>query len=109
MDTLKAEVVLFLASHDSYGEMDGVLQIWIVCGEVIRNDSGSWRTGFSRNLGACLILMAKHWGILTILQVAWNKGFRHGSRSGAHLNECPSSHPCAPIVTHINRLRMWDW
>nr|ABN09774.1 hypothetical protein MtrDRAFT_AC152184g29v2 [Medicago truncatula] len=53
--------------------------------------------------------MAKHWGILTILQVAWNKGFRHGSRSGAHLNECPSSHPCAPIVTHINRLRMWDW
>ena len=66
---------------------DGALMLkdnQVVCGEVIRDDSGSWQTRFSRNLGACSILMVKHWGILTILQVAWNKGFCRDSNYGAH-------------------------
>jgi hypothetical protein len=32
-----------------------------VFSEVIHDDSGSWQIGFSRNLGACSILMAEHW------------------------------------------------
>ncbi|KAE8696204.1 hypothetical protein F3Y22_tig00110676pilonHSYRG00210 [Hibiscus syriacus] len=46
------------------------------CGGVIRNSSGEWISGFSRNIGRCSAYLAELWGVLDGLEVAWSLGVR---------------------------------
>lgn len=79
------------------------------CGGVFRNEVGAWLGGFSRNL-------AELWGILTALQLAWDKGIkrilleRDSTISVQFTTKgLPPSHPYGPIVSHIARLLQQDW
>ncbi|GAU20014.1 hypothetical protein TSUD_273490 [Trifolium subterraneum] len=86
------------------------------CGGVIRDDTGAWIGEVARNLGSCTVLMAELWGILTTLQMVWDKGYRYVSLESdsaivvSLINKgCPPSHPYVSIVSLINRLKMKDW
>jgi ribonuclease HI len=59
--------------------------------------------------------MSELWGILSALQVAKEKGFNRimfESDSAIAMDliikGCPSNHPCSPIVTRIDLLKMQD-
>ncbi|MCI17164.1 ribonuclease H protein, partial [Trifolium medium] len=82
------------------------------CGGVFRDESGTWLSGFSRKIGSCSALMTELWGILSALQAATEKGYRKvcfesDSAVAIDLIEkgCPQNHPCASIVSRINRLK----
>ncbi|MCI20290.1 ribonuclease H protein, partial [Trifolium medium] len=86
------------------------------CGGVFRNESGAWLGGFARKLGSCSALMAELWGILSALQLAKEKGYRKvilESDSTVAIDlivkDYPDNHPCATIVSFINRLKMQEW
>ncbi|PNY11412.1 ribonuclease H [Trifolium pratense] len=60
--------------------------------------------------------MAELWGMLTILQLVWDKGFRLVNLESDSMlavslvvKGCPPTHPCNSIVALINRLKMGDW
>lgn len=40
------------------------------CGALLRDDTGKWTIGCTRNLGACSAFMAEIWGILAGLRLA---------------------------------------
>ncbi|KAF7819384.1 Non-LTR retroelement reverse transcriptase [Senna tora] len=46
------------------------------CGGVLRDRDGNFLCGFSRNVGSCSITLTELWGVLSGLQVAWNRGFK---------------------------------
>ncbi|KAF7804601.1 putative ribonuclease H protein At1g65750 family [Senna tora] len=46
------------------------------CGGVLRDRDGNFLCGFSRNVGSCSITFTELWGVLSGLQVAWNRGFK---------------------------------
>lgn len=86
------------------------------CGGVFRDASGAWQGGFTRRLGACSILMAELWGVLTALQYAASREFSHviietDSATSVSLitKGCSSSHPCASIILLINQFLHRDW
>ncbi|MCI02465.1 ribonuclease H protein, partial [Trifolium medium] len=86
------------------------------CGGVFRDDSGQWLSGFSRKLGSCSTLMAELWGIFPTLQIASKQGYckillESDSATAIDLivKGCPQNHPCAPIISLINRLKMQKW
>jgi ribonuclease HI len=85
------------------------------CGGVFRDESGSWLGGFARMIGNCSVLMAELWGILSALQMAQEKGYQKVivETDSVHAVDllgkgCPPNHPCASIVSRINRLKMQE-
>ncbi|KAF7842625.1 hypothetical protein G2W53_004923 [Senna tora] len=86
------------------------------CGGVIRDCSGTFLLGYSRNLGSCSILWAELRGILEGLNLLWASGFRNvdvESDSKASINMIdqgvPSTHPCAALVYRIREVRDRGW
>jgi ribonuclease HI len=85
------------------------------CGGVFRDELGSWMGGFTRMVGNCSVIMAELWGILSALQFVQEKGYQKivietDSVTVVDLmvKGCPPNHPCASIVSRINRLRMQE-
>ncbi|WJX29889.1 hypothetical protein P8452_18486 [Trifolium repens] len=83
------------------------------CGGVFRDESGSWMRGFARMVGNCSVIMAELWGILSALQVIQENGYQKviietDSVTAVDLivKGCLPNHPCASIVSRINRLKM---
>ena len=55
--------------------MDGVAKGCLdlaSAGGLIKEDSGRWIAGFARNLGVAPVLVAKQWGALSGLELAWD-------------------------------------
>ncbi|PNX98086.1 ribonuclease H [Trifolium pratense] len=78
---------------------------WIKC-----NSDGALFA--SSNKAAC----GELWGMLTTLQLAWDKGFRLVNLESDSMlavslvvKGCPPTHPCYSIVALINCLKMRDW
>ena len=46
------------------------------CAGMARDSPGSWVFEFGRKLSPCSSLHAEMWAILTVMEVAWERGFR---------------------------------
>lgn len=46
------------------------------CAGVFRDPIGEWQGAFMRNLGSSNTLLMELWGILSALELAWDRGFR---------------------------------
>lgn len=45
-------------------------------GGEVRDGSGQWCIGFGCNIGVCMAIEAKLWGVYYGLSMAWDNGFR---------------------------------
>ncbi|KAF7844298.1 Non-LTR retroelement reverse transcriptase [Senna tora] len=86
------------------------------CGRVFRDAMRSWLWGMARNIGSCSSLEAEIWGILSGMELAWEKGFRKviveaDSKVDIDLvlNGCLKEHYCFNIVERIRKCCSRDW
>lgn len=83
---------------------------------VIRDCSGNWIGGISRNIGLCAITKAEFWAIYDTLQLAWNMGFRRvqllsDSQCALSLIQQEMVRPgrLAPLIHDIKGLLRREW
>lgn len=86
------------------------------CGGLFRGTDGHWLCGFSRHLGSCTAFVAELWGVLTGLELAWERGFR---RVELHVDSTAVVHTLTVstegsmmgriLVQRIRRLLQQDW
>ncbi|KAF7814111.1 putative ribonuclease H protein At1g65750 family [Senna tora] len=86
------------------------------CGGVLRDRDGNFLCGFIRNVGSCSIILADLWGILSGLQVAWNRGFKKVILETDSLNAerlihqaFEEGHCSAQLVQGIHKLMAQEW
>ena len=48
----------------------------VACGALIRDLVGNWIFSFSKNLEICSAFMAKLWGVMGGVELAWSRGFK---------------------------------
>ncbi|KAF7835216.1 hypothetical protein G2W53_010075 [Senna tora] len=82
----------------------------------IRDALGSWLWSMAKNIGSCSSLEAELWGVLSGLEIAWEKDFKKilvevDSTVAVDiiLNGCSSNHFCRNLVDRIRVLLGRDW
>ncbi|KAF7815419.1 ribonuclease H [Senna tora] len=75
-----------------------------------------WTKPEAGNLGSCSILMAEMWGVLSGIELAWQRGSRKLEVEMDSLVVCGmvqgttvETHPCFPMLNRIHNLLRRDW
>ncbi|PKI39106.1 hypothetical protein CRG98_040530 [Punica granatum] len=85
-------------------------------GGLICGDDGRWICGFVHNVGFATSTIAKLWGALVGLELAWDRGYRYvvlelDSQVVQRLlsNQPPTNSYLDPLVNNINNILYRDW